>query len=174
MELIESKCETKFQSLSDMNCKQEGEVSDMDEQVDLNPTSDSLTVGKVTQQFNGALIPTFIYTNDTVKGMYAKASHSEPINVSFLNEYCCVLEFLTEFELHKIAVNLQQITQWFGYDVLITCEVVTKDRLPEIEQERQEPSPSLSLDVTGKILKLPLLLFSKLSNNSKGYPKHCR
>ena len=40
--------------------------------------------------------------------------------------------------------------QWFGYDVIITCEVVTKDRLHEIEQGRDEPNPSPSLDITGK------------------------
>ena len=52
-----------------MDCKQGGEVLDMDEQVDLNPTSSSLMVCKVTQRFNGAPIPTFLYTNDTVKAI---------------------------------------------------------------------------------------------------------
>ena len=94
-----------------MNCKQEHEVLDMDEQVDLNPTSNSLMVSKVTQQFNGAPIPTFIYSNDTVRAICAKTSLPEPINVSFLNEFYCVLKFLTEFELHKITMNLQKITQ---------------------------------------------------------------
>ena len=42
------------------------------------------------------------------------------VNVSFLNEYDCVLEFSTELELHKIAGDVQQIMQWFGYDVVIT------------------------------------------------------
>ena len=83
-----------------------------------------------------------------------KVSLPEPNNVSFLNGYDCVLEFLTGFALHKIAMNLQQIMQWFGYDVIISCEVVTKDRLHEIEQGREEPNPSPSLDITGKILTL--------------------
>ena len=89
MESIE--CKTNFHSVSDMNCKKEGEVSDMDEQVDLNPTSNSLMVSKVTQQFNGALIPTFIYTNDTARAICTNASLPEPLNVSFLKEYDCVL-----------------------------------------------------------------------------------
>ena len=109
MESIECKCETEFKSISDMNCKQEGEVLDMDEQVGLYLTSNSLMVSKVTHWFSGAPIPTFIYTNETVREIYVKASLPEPINVSFLNEYDCVLEFSTEFELHKIAMNLQQI-----------------------------------------------------------------
>ena len=101
-------------------------------------------VNKVTQQFNGAPIPTFIYTNDTVRAICAK---------SFL-----------PFELCKIAMGLQQITQWFSYDVVITCEVVAKDKLNEIEQGREEPNPSPSLDVIGKTLKLPLPLPNKLNN----------
>ena len=50
-----------------------GENLVMDEQVDLNPTSSSLMLSKITQQFNGPPIPTFIYTNDTVKAICAKA-----------------------------------------------------------------------------------------------------
>ena len=107
---------------------------------------------KVTQRFNGALIPAFLYTSDTVKTICAKASLPEPINVSFLNEYDCVLEFPTDFDLHRITMNLQQIIQWFGYDVIITCEVVTRDKLHELEQEREEPNLFPSLDVTGKKL----------------------
>ena len=64
---------------------------------------------------------------------------SDPINVSFLNEYNCLLEFATDFDLHKITMTLQQITQWFGYDVIVNCEVVTRDKLHEIEQCREEP-----------------------------------
>ena len=45
---------------------------DVDEQIDLNPTSSSLMLSKVTQQFNGAPIATFIYTNGTVKAICAK------------------------------------------------------------------------------------------------------
>ena len=61
-----------------------------------------------------------------------------------------MLEFPTEFEAHKIALDLQQIVQWFGYYVVITCEGATKDKLNEIEQGRKESNPSPSLDVTGK------------------------
>ena len=53
-------------------------------------------VSKVTQQFNGALMPTFICTNDTVGAIYVKASLPKPINISFQNEYDSVLEFLTD------------------------------------------------------------------------------
>ena len=93
-----------------------------------------------------------------------KASLPEPTNASFLDEYDCVLEFMTDFKLHKIAMKLQQITQWFGYDVIITCEVVTKDRLHEIEQGTEVPNASPSLDVTGKNLKLQLPLCNRLNN----------
>ena len=79
-----------------------------------------------------------------------------------------MLEFPTEFELHKIAADLQQIMQWFGYDVAITCEVITKDKLNDIEQDRGEPNLCPSLVVTGKKLKLPL------SVPRKGYPKYCK
>ena len=87
-----------------MNHEQEGKVLDMDEQVGLNPTSYSLMVSKVIQQFNGALISTFVYTNDTVRVICAKVSLPQLLNVSFLNEYNCVLEFSTEFQLYKIAM----------------------------------------------------------------------
>ena len=62
-----------------------------------------------------------------------------------------MLEFSTEFGLCKIAVDLQQIMQWFGYDVVIMSEVVTKDKLNEMEQGREEPNPSPHLDITGNI-----------------------
>ena len=38
MESIEHECETEFHSISNTNHEQGGEVLDMDEQVDLNPT----------------------------------------------------------------------------------------------------------------------------------------
>ena len=60
MESIECKGEAKFRSITDMNCKEEGEVLDLDEQVDSNPSSNSLMVSKVTQPYNGTPIPTFI------------------------------------------------------------------------------------------------------------------
>ena len=88
----------------------------------------------MTQQFNGAPIPTFIYTIDTVRAICAKSLLPEPIPISFPNEYDYMLEFPAEFEFHKIAMDLQQITQWFGYDVVITCKVVTKDKLNEVNQ----------------------------------------
>ena len=127
----------------------------MDKQIDLNPTSSSLMWSKVTQQFTGAPTPNFLYTNDTVKAICAKASLPDQINDSFLNEYDCVLEFATDFDPYKIAMTLQQITQWFGYDAILNCEVVTRDRLHEIEQCGEEPDPSLSLDITGKNFETP-------------------
>ena len=91
MELIECKGKAEFHSITDMNPKQEGEVLDFHEQVDSNPSSNSLMVSKVTQLYNGAPIPTFIYTNETVRAICAQAFLPEPIHVSFLNEYDCVL-----------------------------------------------------------------------------------
>ena len=52
-------------------------------------------------------------------------------------------------------MNLQQIMQWFGYDAVITCEVVTKDKMNEIKQGKEEPQLSPSSDVTGKNFKTP-------------------
>ena len=66
-----------------------------------------------------------------------------------------VLEFSTEFELHKIEVNLQQILQWFGYNVVVTCEVVTKDKLNDIEQGREKPNLPPSMDIMGKNVITP-------------------
>ena len=48
MELIECKGETKFHSVTNMNHEQEGEDLDPDEQVDSNPSSNSLMVSKVS------------------------------------------------------------------------------------------------------------------------------
>ena len=45
--------------------------------------------------------------------------------------------------------------QWFSCDVIITCEVVTRDKVHDIEQEREEPNPSPSSDVTGKNFETP-------------------
>ena len=59
-------------------------------------------------------------------------------------------------------MDLQQIIQWFGYDVVITCEVVTKDKLNSIEQSRGEPNPSPSLDVTGKNSETPIASVQKI------------
>ena len=52
-------------------------------------------------------------------------------------------------------MTLQQITQWFCYDVIVTCEVVTRYRLHEIEQCREEPDLSPSLNITGKNFETP-------------------
>ena len=90
-----------------MNHEQGSEVLDMDEQVDFNSTSCSLMVGKVSQPFNGSPVPTFLYTNDTIKAIFVKASLPKAINVNFLNEYNCVLEFPTNFELYQITMHLQ-------------------------------------------------------------------
>ena len=165
MEPIECEGETDFHSVTDMNHKQEGKVLDLDEQVDPNPSSNSLMVSNVTQWFNGeAPIPTFIYTNHAVRAICAKAFLPEPIYVSFLNEYGCVLEFVTEFELHIIKIDLQQIMQWFIYDVVIICEVVTKDKLNEIEQGSEEPNSSPILDVKGKNFETPTVSSQKMNN----------
>ena len=93
MKPIKHEGETEYHSVTDMNCKQEGEVSDLNEQVDLNPSSNSLMVSKLKQWFSGAPIPTFIYTNNTVRAICVKEIFPEPIHVSFLNEYDCMLEF---------------------------------------------------------------------------------
>ena len=93
MEPIECKGETDFHSVTNMNHEQEGEVLDLDGQVDSNPSSNSLMAIKVMQWFSGAPISTFIYTNDAFRAICAKSFLSEPIHVSFLNEYDCVLEF---------------------------------------------------------------------------------
>ena len=69
MESIECEGETKFHSVTNMNHEQEGGVLDFDNQVDLNPSSNSLMVSKVTQRYNGAPIPTFIYINETVRAI---------------------------------------------------------------------------------------------------------
>ena len=158
MELIKHEAEAKFHSVTDMNHKQEGEILDLDEQVDSNSSSNSLMVSKVTQVYNGAPLPTFIYTNETVRAICVKGFLPEPIYVSFLNEYVCVLEFPTEFELHRIAVDVQLIMQWFGYDA-VRCVVVTKDKLNEIAQGREAVWM-----LQGEISKLPLSLPNKFNN----------
>ena len=66
-----------------------------------------------------------------------------------------MLEYATDFDPQKITMTLQQITSWFGYDVMVNCEVVTRDRLHEIEQGREEPNPSPSLDIRGKNFEAP-------------------
>ena len=58
MESFECKGEAKFHSVTNMNHKQESEALDLDEQGSSHPSSNSLMVYKVTQQSNGALIPT--------------------------------------------------------------------------------------------------------------------
>ena len=49
MESIKYEGEAKFHSVTNMNHNQEGEVLDLDKQVDSNPSSNSLMVSKVTQ-----------------------------------------------------------------------------------------------------------------------------
>ena len=85
MESIECEGESDFHSVTDINCEQEGEALDLGEQGGL------LMVSKVTQQSNGTPLPTFIYTNETVRAVCLKTFLPEPIHVSFLNEYDCVL-----------------------------------------------------------------------------------
>ena len=49
----------------------------------------------------------FYLYNETVRDICMKAFLPEPVHVSFLNEHDCVIEFSTEFELHKKEVDLQ-------------------------------------------------------------------
>ena len=79
----------------------------------------------------------------------------ELVHVSFLNEYVCVLEISMGFELHKIAAALQQTSHWFGYDVVTTCEVVSKDKLKYVEHRRGEPNPPPSLAIRGENYDIP-------------------
>ena len=72
MEMSAHKCETKFHSVSDMNCKQWGETLNMKEQVNLNPTSRSLMLSRVTRQFNGATIPHFFIPMTQLKQFVQK------------------------------------------------------------------------------------------------------
>ena len=48
MEPIECKGKAEFHSVTDMNCKQEGEALELDEQVALRSSSNSLMMSKVT------------------------------------------------------------------------------------------------------------------------------
>ena len=66
-----------------------------------------------------------------------------------------VLEFSAAFELNKIAVYFQQISLWFRYDMLITCEMVSEDKLGYIWYGREEPNPHPSLDITGQHVENP-------------------
>ena len=52
-------------------------------------------------------------------------------------------------------MDLQKIMEWFGYDVMITCEVVTKDKMNEIEQGREKPNPYPSFNITGENFETP-------------------
>ena len=55
--------------------------------------------------------------------------YSRTYSYKFLNEYDCVLEFSAEFVLSKITIDLQKISWWFSYDIVVTCDVVPKDKL---------------------------------------------
>ena len=97
-----------------------------------------------------------LFTQMTLLGQFVQKHFFQNLfMLVFLNEYNCALEFPTEFEPCKIALDLQQNMQRFGYDIVMTCEVVTKDKLNEIEQGREEPNPSPSLDVTEKTFETP-------------------
>ena len=74
---IECKGEAKFHSVTDMNHEQEGEVLDLVEMGGSNPS---------LRLYNGAPIPTCIYTNETVRAVCTKAFLPEPVCVSLLNE----------------------------------------------------------------------------------------
>ena len=81
MESIECEGEAEFHSVTHINCKQESEGLDLDEQVNSNPSSNSLMVSKVTQQSNGALISIFIYTTETVRTVCAIAFLPKSVHV---------------------------------------------------------------------------------------------
>ena len=49
VELIEYKGESEFHSITNKNHEQDGMGLDLDEQVDSNPSSNSLMISKVTQ-----------------------------------------------------------------------------------------------------------------------------
>ena len=60
--------------------------------------------------------------------------------------------------------------QWFGYDVM-TCKVVTKDKLNEIEQGKENAQPSLSLNVIGKYFRTSTTSVQQLNKKYKELPK---
>ena len=51
--------------------------------------------------------------------------------------------------MKKIVMDLQKISQWFSYDVVITCMIVPEDKLRDIGHCQEGPSPHLGLDITG-------------------------
>ena len=157
--------EAEFHSVMDTYCEQEVEILDFDEQVDWNPSSNSSMVSKVTQWYNGAPISTFIYTSETFRAICVKAFLPEPIHDSFfLNEYDCMLQFPTEFELCKITVDLQQTMQWFGYDVVITLRWLLKISWMKLNRVERNPIHLPVWMSQRNILKLSLSLPNKLNN----------
>ena len=64
--------------------------------------------------------------------------------------------------------------QWLGYDVLVNCEVFTKDKLNGIEQGRKEPNPPPNLDITRKNLKNPTVSSQQIEQQIEGLPKYCK
>ena len=74
--------------------------------------------------------------------------------------------------MHRIAVDLQQISQWFGYDILITCEVVTKGKLNGIEQGMEESNLPSSFDIMGKNFKIPTLSAQQIEQQVERATQH--
>ena len=86
-----------------------------------------------------------------------------------------MLGLTTNFDLHKIAMPLQEITQWFGNDVIINYEVVTRDRLHEIEQCREEPDPSPKFRYhREKFWNSDILCSTYWTTSRKSYAMYCK
>ena len=85
----------------------------------LKTSSKSSVVITIAQQTSGAPIPTFIYTAEAVREKWKKSFIPKSIHISFFNKHDCVLAFSMEFELRKIVIDLQKISQWFSYDAYL-------------------------------------------------------
>ena len=175
MELIECKGEAKFHSVTDMNHEQVCEVFDLDEQVDSNPSSNSLIMSKVTQWYNGAPIPTFIYTYETIRAICVKAFLPELIHISFLNEYDCMLDFPAEVDLHNIGVDLQanNAMVWLWCSDHLWGWLLRIGWL-KLNRVGKNPTHLPVWILQGKFWNPYCLCPTNWTTYRKGYPKYCK
>ena len=80
-------------------------------------------------------VPSFAFNPKAIYEICQRQLIPLPFHINMLNEYECNVEYSRR--LGQVARIFHKVETWFGYDVDISCNVVSPDKLHEVSQIRQ-------------------------------------
>ena len=82
---------------------------------------------------NGKDIPPDVLRNvDIAKGVLVSGTYVEPRHVYAVNETTFLVTYSSEILAEEIGSSIENIDEWLGKPVVITCDEVTATQLPQV------------------------------------------